>query len=316
VRRDCVLEAIAKHFPQLLPFAKSTMEFPSDLKFGDFVIQSEEGAQQGDPLGPLYFCLVCKELLDSLKSELVLGYLDDITLGDDAAVCLEDFLRLEAASEKLGLTLNRSKCEVIGHSDVSRALFSASGVSLPETSKSAAILLGAPLSAGDHLDQILDDKKEELERLARRLKLLPSHDSLFLLRNVLTAPRMMYLLRSAPCTDSPVLSLYDDIIRDSLSATLNVDLTDERWHQASLPVRWGGLGVRSVVMLAPSAYLASAASTTELISSLLPAHLRDTRDSGIAPAYSAWLHLACYPPSNTQIIFTPALIAQRSWDDP
>ena len=63
--------------------------------------------------------------MDSLKSELILGYLDDITLGDDAAICLEDFLRLEAASEKLGLTLNRSKCEVIGHNDVSRALFSA-----------------------------------------------------------------------------------------------------------------------------------------------------------------------------------------------
>ena len=72
---------------------------------------------------------------------VVLDYLDDITLGDDAAVCLEDFLRLKAASEKLGLTLNRSKCEVIGHNDVSRALFSARGVSLPETSKSAAILL-------------------------------------------------------------------------------------------------------------------------------------------------------------------------------
>ena len=49
VRRDFVLEAIAKHFPQLLPFAKSTMEFPSDLRFGDFVLRSEEGAQQGDP---------------------------------------------------------------------------------------------------------------------------------------------------------------------------------------------------------------------------------------------------------------------------
>ena len=43
----------------------------------------------------------------------------------------------------------------------------------------------------------------------------------------------------------------------------------------------GGLGVRSAVLLAPSAYLASAASTTELASSLLPVRLRDTVDSGI-----------------------------------
>ena len=242
VRRDFVLEAVHKYFPQLLPFAFSTMNFMSDLQFGDFVLRSDEGVHQGDPLGPLYFCLVCKELLESLKSELVLGYLDDITLGDDAPVCLEDFLRLEAASAKLGLTMNRSKCEVIGHNDVSRALFSASGVFLPESDKSTAVLLGSPLSAGQHLNDILDGKKQELQRLAHRLKLMPSHDSLFLLRNVLTAPRLMYLLRSAPCTDSPVLQLYDEVIRDTLSATLNVDIAEERWLQgfaaSSMGVVW------------------------------------------------------------------------------
>ena len=126
--------------------------------------------------------------------------------------------------------MNRSKCEVIGHNDVTRALFSASGISLPETSKSIAILLGAPLSARQQLDQILDEKKQELQKLALRLKLMPSHDSLFLLRNVLAAPRLMYLLRSAPCTYCSVLPLYDEVLRNSLSATLNVDLDDERWR--------------------------------------------------------------------------------------
>ena len=71
VRRDFVLEAVAKYYPQLMPCATLTMACSSDLQFGDFVLQSEEGAQQGDPLGPLYFCLACKELLESLKSELV-----------------------------------------------------------------------------------------------------------------------------------------------------------------------------------------------------------------------------------------------------
>jgi len=70
-----------------------------------------------------------------------------------------------------------------------------------------------------------------------------------------------------PATDSPVLPLFDAIIRESLSA--NVKLSDDRWTQASLPVRWGGLGVCSVVLLAPLAYLASAASSAELTSSLL-----------------------------------------------
>jgi hypothetical protein len=56
---------------------------------------------------------------------------------------------------------------------------------------------------------------------------------------------------------------------------------DDRWRQASLPMRWGGLGVRGVVLLAPSAFLASAASTMELTSAPLPARLHDVKDSGI-----------------------------------
>jgi len=56
-----------------LPYTTSTIGSSSDLLFGEFVISSKEGTQQGDPLGSLYFCLVFKELLESLESELVLG---------------------------------------------------------------------------------------------------------------------------------------------------------------------------------------------------------------------------------------------------
>lgn len=143
---------------------------------------------------------------------------------------------------------------------------------------------------------------------------MPSHDSLYLLRNVLAAPRLMYLLRTAPCTDSPVLPLFDATIRESLSATLNVDLNDVRWTQASLPVRWGGLGVRSVVSLAPSAYLASAASTAALTSTLLPARLRTIEDSGIAVSMSVWKRLATDDMQTTQTS-PPFSSSQRAWDD-
>ena len=43
-----------------------------------------------------------------------------------------------------------------------------------------------------------------------------------------------------------------------------MQLSDNQWLQSSLPVREGGLGVRSVVSLAPSAFLASAVSTRPL----------------------------------------------------
>jgi len=41
---------------------------------------------------------------------------------------------------------------------------------------------------------------------------------------------------------------------------LNVEMSDTQWQQATLSVREDGLGIRSAVMLAPSAFLASAAT--------------------------------------------------------
>ena len=84
-----------------------------------------------------------------------------------------------------------------------------------------------------------------------------------LLRNVVTTPRLLYTLRTATCTGSKELIAYDELLKSTLSKTLNIHLSDSDWVQASLPVRWGGLGVRSAVMLAPSAYLASAAGTAK-----------------------------------------------------
>ena len=320
LRRDSVLEAVAKHFPELLPFAESTIGHESILQFGDFMLQSAEGAQQGDPLGPLYFCLTFKAVLESLTSELVLGFLDDVAIGGEAACVMEDFSQLDLAAKKIGLAINYDKCEIVGHSMETRSLFQSRGIDLPETSAAQVILLGSPLSAGQHLDAILECKHQELQRLTKRLELMPSHDSLYLLRNVLTAPRLMYLLRTAPCTGSVELEKFDTVLRESLSTTLNIDLDDDRWIQASLPVRWGGLGIRSVVSLAPSAYLASAASTKELTASLLPVRLRDSADSGISTATSAWIKLATRVPSEAtpdtcSTSTPPDSSVQRVWDN-
>ena len=67
-------------------------------------------------------------------------------MGGDAATVLEDFRLMETAATRLGLEMNDSKCEVVGHTDVTRALFVSHGISLPDTSQSIVILLGAPVS--------------------------------------------------------------------------------------------------------------------------------------------------------------------------
>src|SRR6218665_2320476 len=97
-----------------------------------------------------------------------------------------------------------------------------------------------------------------------RLTDLTTHDTLILLRNSVSATRLLHILRCCPCADHPELTTYDAELRSGLSMILNLPLTDEAWIQASLPIKRGGLGIRSVTSLALPAFLASAASTDSL----------------------------------------------------
>jgi len=81
LHRDAILESTATHFPELLPFVTSSYGYSSDLYYDANIIISDEGVQQGDPLGPLLFCITINDVLHSLMSPFVAGYLDDITLG-------------------------------------------------------------------------------------------------------------------------------------------------------------------------------------------------------------------------------------------
>src|SRR5678816_3627866 len=79
-----------------------------------------------------------------------------------------------------------------------------------------------------------------------------------------------------------------DRLRNGLSSILNVELSDENWLQASLPVKDGGLGIRCAATLALSAFLASAASTSELQANMLPPESADTSDDLVDTALKAW----------------------------
>ena len=76
-----MLKSIADWVPELLPYCHSAYANPSVLHYGHYTIMSQEGPQQGDPLGPLLFCNTIHPLLESLGSVLHLGYMDDVTLG-------------------------------------------------------------------------------------------------------------------------------------------------------------------------------------------------------------------------------------------
>ena len=88
VRRDVMLRLVESNAPEIYPYVYQCYNKESDLFFGigsdhGCVINSEEGVQQGDPLGPFLFSLTINQLIKSCQSELNVWYLDDGTLASD-----------------------------------------------------------------------------------------------------------------------------------------------------------------------------------------------------------------------------------------
>ena len=139
------------------------------------------------------------------------------------------------------------------------------GKSFFEPSSAEVRLLGAPLCS-QGIDSCIQFHKDNLSRVTVRLKLMSTHEALFLYKNCLSMPKWLHLLRSTPCFMSSMLAEMDIFQRESLSRLCNVALPESAWRQCSLPVRWGGLGVRSLIDLSPSAYLSSSFLASPLIS--------------------------------------------------
>ena len=196
--------------------------------------------------------------------------MDDGTLGGDVDCLVNDYLTIVREGKELGLVVNPQKCEIITNDLDIVQKFHSLAPEMVHTSPSVATLLGAPTGSDQGIADVLRIKLEDLKRLSENLKQLNAHDALFLLKNCFSTastPKLLYMLRCAACYKGAVLSEYDGVIRDSFKIVLNVDLTDDIWKQATLPVPKGGLGVLLASDLAlPTFYRQSTAHQSLLCS--------------------------------------------------
>jgi len=270
LHRHDMLLAVRDRLPDLYAYCYSAYSQPSILYYGPFTIMSNEGPQQGDPIGPLMFSNTVHPLLTSLAAELTIGYLDDLTLGGHQDEVAKDVERIISEGRNMGLLLNISKCELItdpGTTLNDPVLQSSKRIAVQDGS-----LLGAPLFPGSILDSYWTDRCNDLSRAVDRLSLISSQDALILLRASFSAPRVQHLLRGSPSADNAALDKFDDLLHTALNRLTNCNLSDMQWLQASLPVKEGGLGVRRVSPLAISAFCSSAASSSSLQSAILSSH--------------------------------------------
>ena len=204
IHRDKMLEATRALAPEIFPFVYSSYSSHSHLLWDDRLILSAEGVQQGDPLGPLLFCLTLHHHCQCLSADLCVSYLDDVMIGGSCTDILQD-LEVVKSAEDIGLTLNLLKCEIItqDHTTFETILTSIPGAQRVEPAY--ATLLGSPLGDGSCISRAIAEKIDALKRVGEKFEVLSAHDALCLLRNSFSIPKLQYLLRTAPCFKSEML---------------------------------------------------------------------------------------------------------------
>lgn len=76
VSRQRIMEVVARDFPELLPYVEMCYSKASHLWWQGHRISSAWGVQQGDPIGPLLYCVVVHPILCAVARQIVAEFPD------------------------------------------------------------------------------------------------------------------------------------------------------------------------------------------------------------------------------------------------
>ena len=156
ISRKAILTSIRKLCPTLLPWFWATYGIPSTLlcQHGrndeKFEILSRVGVQQGDPLGPLLFCLGIQPLIEEISTKFPslsqFWFMDDGSLVGTEPDLGGVIPMIQSRSAEIGLSLNYSKCTLWSSS--SRPITHPNLRAIPTVpSTEGVVLLGCPIGS-------------------------------------------------------------------------------------------------------------------------------------------------------------------------
>ena len=287
VNRGACLREVSEHFPGLSRFVRWCYGSESSLFFDDYVIESQTGVQQGDPLGPLMFSAAIHPLVKKLRGlgqdgqpgiplDLVVFYLDDgVVCGSADAVAAALRIILDH-SASLGLDLNLGKSELIVLSESApecvATAFPRELTTDTETGQQRVLLngcfeiLGAPIGHHEHCAR---HTRLRVEKAVPTLDALSEFANpqvgLRLLRVCASFGKLVYSCRSAPSeAHHAQLQGYDEAVRAAFVSLTGIAVTDGQWLQACRSISLAGLGLRSTAHHSSASYVASRSATSRL----------------------------------------------------
>jgi hypothetical protein len=283
IDREALLAEVQKRAPKLLAWANFCYANHSNLFLQGCPLRSEQGVQQGDPLGPLFFCLVWQRIVEQMPELLALNvwYLDDGHLVGSPKDLRKaaDIIATEGA--KVGVHINQNKCRVWG--PAADQLMGQDPTDLwsgfprePWHPDSGLKVLGMPVTfpgSFKFAQKILTSAVDELEEACTVLLTLGDTQSQhLLLRFCLDACKLVHFLRGTDCTPAGLMEQIQrasGIIRKTWADIVGApNLSESEWVQSTLPMRLTGMGIKDPVVVHPAARMASMLTFTRRATAL------------------------------------------------
>jgi hypothetical protein len=249
-----------------------------------------EGGEQGDPLMPALYSLGQHPALAEVASELLEGehlfaFLDDVYY-----VCTPDRVAAlfhkvsEALDKHAGISVNLGKTKVWNAAGKEPPQCSELGdgsttpwagdPALPAEERGIK-MLGTPLGSDEYVAEFLADLRGDHDQLLDRLPSMDDLQAAWLILLFCGATRANYVLRTvAPTSSAGFAAQHDEAIwrpfKRMLGEAPNGEAEDIARAIAQLPLRKGGLGLRSAARTAPAAWWASWADALPIIKAKVP----------------------------------------------
>ena len=153
--------------------------------------------------------------------------MDDITFGGPSHVVAADVTMIKTEGVPKGLILNEKKCEAITLEGQTIKPVLQQFIHLTPVK---SMLLGAPLSKGQAMDNSFSSQCNDLEKATSRLELVTAHDALVLLRASFSTPKLQHIMRASAHYDNEHLLKFDKLFRTAISKICNVSLSNDQWR--------------------------------------------------------------------------------------
>ena len=241
MERNTFVKASSEMFPGLERWTRwCYTQSPMLIYDHSKIFESMCGVQQGDPLGPLYFCCGLQSIVDRIAALNPIynkWYMDDGGIIGSPELLLKVWDILKTEGPPLGLHLNPVKCEWSWLDENCSQPCPIPQVTLVPTSEIQ--MLGVPLGK---VPKYVEDRliASTTKVMAKLVEFDDSQAAMYLLRLSYGIVRANHFMRTTPMAEK-----FDRCVRDAVAQIIGTTFPGESYTQSCMSTKVGGLGSRS-----------------------------------------------------------------------